>query len=173
MNGQRSESLEWRSRRFSTLLKSGSNCLSQRPFRHCRGCRRCSGCGLWRASFHHFAPPPRCAHRHPPSLFSAIGRQRLVCFPAFSPLVSQCHPPSGPMLALTRETGPCSAHSAGSLARQLRRDGETAHALACLTCLQFCCGLPRLVVTRCCADCGVLCVRCGGRADAVSVVEDG
>ena len=35
------------------------------------------------------------------------------------------------------------------------------------------CGLPRLRVTRCCADCGVLCVRCGGREDAVSVVEDG
>ena len=35
------------------------------------------------------------------------------------------------------------------------------------------CGLPRLCVTRCCADCGVLCVRCGGREDAVSVVEDG
>ena len=65
------------------------------------------------------------------------------------------------------------AHSAGSLVRQLRRDGETAHALACLACLQFCCGLRYFCVTRCCADCCVLCVRCGGRADAVSVVEDG
>ena len=35
------------------------------------------------------------------------------------------------------------------------------------------CGLPCLRVTRCCADCGVLCVRCGGREDDVSVVEYG
>ena len=35
------------------------------------------------------------------------------------------------------------------------------------------CGLSHFLFTRCCADCGVLCVRCGGREDAVSVVEDG
>ena len=67
------------------------------------------------------------------------------------------------------------ASSAERFVRQLRRDGETAPAAAarrlCSSCLR--CGLPRLCVTRCCADCGVLCVRRGRREDAVSVVEDG
>lgn len=48
-----------------------------------------------------------------------------------------------------------------------------AAAARCLSCSCLRRGLPRLRVTRCCADCGVLCVRCGGREDAVSVVEDG
>ena len=65
--------------------------------------------------------------------------------------------------------GQAPASSSGRFVRQLRRDGETARS-SC-SCLR--CGLPRLRVTRCCADCGVLCVRCGGRKDAVSVVEDG
>ena len=67
------------------------------------------------------------------------------------------------------------AHCARSFVRQLRRDGETVPAAAArpLSCSCLRCGLPRLCVTRCCADCGVLCVRCGGREDAVSVVEDG
>ena len=67
------------------------------------------------------------------------------------------------------------ASSAGRFVRQLRRDGETAPAAAArrLSCSCLRCGLPRLRVTRCCADCCVLCVRCGGREDAVSVVEDG
>ncbi len=67
------------------------------------------------------------------------------------------------------------AHSSGRFVRQLRRDGETAPAAAArrLSCACLRCGLPHFCVTRCCADCGVLCVRCGGRADAVSVVEDG
>ncbi len=68
-----------------------------------------------------------------------------------------------------------SAHSAGRFARQLRRDGKTAPAAAArrLSCSCLRCGLRCLRVTRCCADCGVLCVRCGGREDAVSMVEDG
>ena len=67
------------------------------------------------------------------------------------------------------------ARSAERFVRQLRCDGETAPAAAArrLSCSCLRCGLPRLLVTRCCADCCVLCVRCGGRADAVSVVEDG
>jgi hypothetical protein len=67
------------------------------------------------------------------------------------------------------------ASSAGRFARQLRRDGEAvpdaaARRLSC-SCLR--CGLPRLRVTCCRADCGVLCERCGGRENAVSVAEDG
>jgi hypothetical protein len=67
------------------------------------------------------------------------------------------------------------ASSAGRFARQLRRDGETAPAAAARRLSRSCvrCGRPCLGVTRCCADCGVLCVRCGGRKNAVSVVEDG
>jgi hypothetical protein len=67
------------------------------------------------------------------------------------------------------------AHSAGRFVRLLRRDGVTAPAAASrrLSCACLRCGLPHLCVTRCCADCCVLCVRCGGRKDAVSVVEDG
>jgi hypothetical protein len=67
------------------------------------------------------------------------------------------------------------ASSAERFVRQLRSDGETAPAAAARRLSRSClrCGLPRLCVTRCCADCGVLCVRCGGREDAVSVVEDG
>ena len=63
------------------------NSTTEIGFKICsRHRRRCSGCGPWRSSFHHFPPPPRCcAHRHPPSLFSAIGSKRLVCFSAFSP----------------------------------------------------------------------------------------
>ena len=70
---------------------------------------------------------------------------------------------------------PAPASSSGRFVRQLRRDGETAPAAAARRMFRSClrCGLPRLLVTRCCADCGVLCVRCGGREDAVSVVEDG
>ena len=66
-------------------------------------------------------------------------------------------------------------HSAERFVRQLRRDGETAPAAAARRLSRSCsrCGLPRLCVTRRCADCGVLFVRCGGREDAVSVVEDG
>ncbi len=51
-----------------------------------------------------------------------------------------------------------------------RAPAAAARRLSC-SCLR--CGLPCLLVTRCCADCGALCVRCGGREDAVSVVEDG
>ena len=47
------------------------------------------------------------SQRRPLSLFSAIGSKPLVCFSAFPPPLTQCPPPSGLMLARTRETNPC------------------------------------------------------------------
>ncbi len=97
-----------------------------------------------------------------------------LCFPLSLPL--QPHVlPHLLVRCLQKCYGQAPPSSAGRCVRQLRRDGETAPAAAARRLSRSClrCGLPRLRVTRCCADCGVLCVRCGGREDAVSVVEDG
>ena len=125
---------------------------------------------------------PRMEHTAPRLPFSA--RHARVASAATANVLRVFHlsPPLQPHVlrhllvrCLQKREKQAPASSAGRFVRQLRRDGETAPAAATrrLSCSCLRCGLRCLRVTRCCADCGVLCVRCGGREDAVSVGEDG
>jgi hypothetical protein len=119
--------------------------------------------------------PFSAAAAHHARVASASAANVLSLFPLSLPL--QPHVLSHLLVrCLQKCRGQAPASSAGRFVRQLRCNGETVPAAAarplscsCLRCLL----LPSLLVTRCCADCGVLCMRCGGRADAVCVVEDG